>query len=64
MPTLHIFLNPDQSLDRAIVSGVTSTEDNFEELIDLRDAVGAFMNGHAKTMVVADEYELKVHSRG
>jgi hypothetical protein len=62
MPKLDLFLDEHNYPAKLLMSDV-STEDMEDHQL-LTDGLAGFMSGDAKVLIIADEYDVKVHDRG
>jgi hypothetical protein len=60
-PQIHLFLDADNYPAKLLVAGVDPGDMEAHQLV--LDGVTGFMDGDAKTMVVADNFKVMVHER-
>lgn len=61
-PKLHLFLDEGNYPAKLLVAGADASDMEAHQL--LIDGVTGFMDGDAKTMIVADNFDVEVYSRG
>lgn len=62
MAKLNLFLDENKYPAKLLVSDVDLATDD-EAYHTLLDGLSAFMDGDAKTLVISNEYDVKVHDR-
>lgn len=61
MPKIDLFLDENQYPAKLLASNLDTSDMEAHQL--LMDGLNSFMAGDAKVLIIADDYDVKVHDR-